>query len=136
MRSIPLLIAAGLLASCAAAPPAPVRTAEGMRQLDDLLAGKVPLAPANCVPPLRMSDMRVIDENTIAFRDGRSRAYVAHTTGCSNLRPNGSYALVTTQTGGFGLCRGDSAQVRDLAAGLIVGACAITDVTVFGVPGR
>lgn len=136
MRSVPLLIAGGLLASCAMAPAPPMRTAQGMQELNQLLAGKVPLGPANCVPPLRMSDMHVIDEDTIAFRDGRSRVFVVTTTGCSNLRPDGRYTLVTTQYGGLGLCHGDIAQVQDLSAGMVVGSCAINGVTQFGVPGR
>jgi hypothetical protein len=136
MRNILLLTAAAAMASCTTAPQPTTRSAEGQQQFNMLLAGKVAQPQVSCVPPLRMNDMKIIDEDTIAFRDGPAHVYVATTSGCSNLRPNGSYALVTKQYGGFGLCRGDISQVRDLASGMVVGSCSITSVTPFVIPGR
>lgn len=136
MRSIPFLIGAAILSSCVAAPPGPVRTADDQRRLDELLVGKVPQGEVSCLPSYNSNDMRVIDENTIAFRVGSSQTYVAHTTGCSNLRPGGPYALLTHQFGGMGMCRGDIAQVVDTTNGINVGSCAITGFTHFVRPGR
>ena len=129
MRSISLLIAGSILASCTAAPPAPLRTAQSQERYQQLLAGKMAQAPVSCLPSRSANDMTVIDEDTIAFRVGTGRVYVAHTSGCSNLRPNGPYALLTRQFGGSGLCRGDIAQVIDPLNNTTVGSCVFSDFT-------
>ena len=73
--------------------------------------------------------MRVIDDDTIAFRDGSRRTYVAHMNGgCSNLG-NTSYALVTHQFGSADLCSGDIARVVDTMNGMTVGSCAFGEFT-------
>jgi len=74
--------------------------------------------------------MRVIDEKTIAFRDGPARTVVAHTTGCNNL-DGPSYALVTHLVGTADLCTGDIARVVDTATGSVVGSCSFSDFTPF-----
>jgi hypothetical protein len=72
--------------------------------------------------------MVVIDENTVAFKIGSGRVYVAHMQGpCNNLGGNGSYALLTRPVGGLGLCRGDIAQVIDTSARITVGNCSFGD---------
>jgi hypothetical protein len=129
MRTISFLLGAAILSSCAAVPPAPTRTAEDQHRFEQLIAGKVAQANVSCLPSYNSNDMRVIDENTIAFRVGSSRTYVAHTSGCSNLRTSGPYALVTHQYGGMGLCRGDIAQVMDTLSGTTVGSCVFGDFT-------
>jgi hypothetical protein len=74
--------------------------------------------------------MVIIDENTIAFRTGGgNRVYVAHTNGCTNLRPGGPYALLTRQYGGPGLCSGDIAQVIDPLNRMTVGSCVFSNFT-------
>ena len=139
MRGIALLIATGALSACSVAPgptPVPVRTVDGQHQLDLMLAGRVPLRPVSCLPSPSLSgnDMRIIDENTLSFRYG-TEIYVAHTTGCRGLTPNGPYTLVSHQSPGTGLCRGDPAQVVESGAGFPISSCMITDITPF-VPAR
>lgn len=130
MRTMPLLIAGAVVASCSTAPPVPTRTAQGQQEIQRLLAGKVAGTPVSCLPSYNANDMRVIDENTIAFRvGGGSRVFVGRTSGCSNLRPGGPYALLTRQYGGTGLCRGDIAQVFDPLSHMTVGSCVIQDFT-------
>jgi hypothetical protein len=91
-----------------------------------LLAGKVAGPPQNCLSSYHQDDMVVIDENTIAFRQGSRRVYINHMQGgCSNL--GGSYALVTKQFGSSELCRGDIGQVVDLTNHLTVGSCVFGD---------
>jgi hypothetical protein len=112
---------------------APMRTVDSQHQLDLMIGGKVPLRPVSCLPSstLGSNDMKIIDSNTLAFRYG-SEVYVAHTTGCTNLSPNGPYTLLTHQFGGAtGLCRGDVAQVVESGGAIPVGSCMITDVTPF-----
>src|SRR5215208_1012877 len=137
MRGIALLMAGAVLASCTTAPPGPpVRTAERQRQYQQLLVGKVPQAPVSCLPHYRSGDMRVIDDDTIAFRDGTRRTYVAHMQGgCTNLGA-GHYTLVTKQFGSSQLCRGDIARVVDLLNGITVGSCVFGDFTPYVTPGR
>ena len=136
MRLIPILMAGAVLASCTTGPPAPtMRTAENQRQYQQLLAGKVAQAPTSCLPHYRSGDMRVIDDDTIAFRDGANRTYIAHMQGgCSNLG-SGHYALVTKQFGSADLCRGDIAQVVDTLNGFTVGSCVFGDFVPYVKPG-
>jgi hypothetical protein len=129
MRVVSLLIAGGLLASCTTAPQPTQRSAAKEAELAQLLAGKVAQRPISCLPHYRSSDMRVIDDDTIAFRDGSRRTYVAHMNGgCSNLG-NTSYALMTHQFGSADLCSGDSARVVDTMNGMTVGSCSFGEFT-------
>jgi hypothetical protein len=136
MRLISILITGAVLASCSTAPPAPTRTAAKQQEFQQLLNGKVAAAPVSCLPHYRSGDMRVIDDNTIAFRDGSSRVYVARMQGgCANLG-SGSYALVTRQYGSADLCRGDIAQVVDTLNGFTVGSCVFGDFVPYVRPRR
>ncbi len=130
MRGISLLIAGALLGSCTTAPQTmPVRSAKSEQQFQQLLAGKAAGAPVSCLPSYNANDMVVIDENTVAFKVGTGRVYVANMQGgCSNLG-RGPYALVTRQFGSSGLCRGDIAQVMDTMNGITVGSCVFGDFT-------
>jgi hypothetical protein len=73
--------------------------------------------------------MIVIDEQTVAFRQGSNRVYIAHMPGgCSNLgRP--PYAMVTKQFGTAQLCRGDIARIVDTTNRITVGSCVFGDFT-------
>lgn len=128
MHRIALLLLATGLASCTTAPPSPTRAARSQAELQSLIAGKVAEKPVSCLPSYNANDMVVIDENTIAFRSGASRVYIAHMNGpCSNLGGAGSYALLTRNTGGVGLCRGEIAQVIDTSSHIPVGSCSFGD---------
>jgi hypothetical protein len=135
MRVISLLLAGGLLASCTTAPEPTARAADKQAELAQLLVGKLPQKPISCLRHFQSGDMRVIDENTIAFRDGAARTFVAHMNGgCSNLGSGGS-ALVTHQFGTADLCRGDIARVVDTLNGMTIGSCAFGDFTPYVRPG-
>lgn len=126
MRGIALLLIGAALGSCSTAPQ-PGRSAKAEAHFQKLLAGKVAGKPLSCLPTFRSSDMVVIDEQTIAFRDGSRRVWVTNLeNGCSNLG-SGHYALVTKTFGGMGLCRGDIARVADLTNGITVGSCVFGD---------
>ena len=126
MRGISLLLLGAILSSCATAPPQPMRTAAKQHQFEQLLAGKVAGPPVSCLPTFRQDDMVVIDDSTVAFRQGSSRVYVNHMQGgCNNL--GGNYALVTRTFGGSQLCRGDIGQVVDLTNKFTVGSCVFGD---------
>jgi len=136
MRVIALLLAGGLLASCTTAPEPTHRAADKQQELDKLLAGKVAQKSVACIPHYRADDMRVIDDETIAFRDGARRTYVTHMNGvCSNLEGQ-SYALVTKKYGTADTCSGDIAHVVDTANGMTVGSCSFGDFTPYVTAGR
>lgn len=127
MRSIALLLIGAAIVGCATtAAQQPIRSAKDQQRYDQLLAGKVAGPPVSCLPTYHQDDMVVIDEQTVAFRQGSNRVYVNHMQGgCSNL--GGSYALVTKQFGSAQLCRGDIGQVVDLTNHFTVGSCVFGD---------
>ena len=134
MRVISLLVASAALASCTTTPQQTMRAPDKQVELARLLAGKVAQRPVSCLPHYQSGDMRVIDEDTIAFRDGARRTFVAHMNGgCSNLGSGGS-ALVTHQFGSAELCRGDIARVVDTLNGVTVGSCSFGDFTPYVTP--
>ena len=61
---------------CTTAPPPADADRPRPEQYEKLLAGKVAGKPISCLPTYRANDMVMIDEQTIAFRDGSSRVYV------------------------------------------------------------
>ena len=126
MRGLILLFAGAALVSCTTAPPQQTRTLAKQREYEQLLAGKVAGPPVSCLPHYSTNDMVVIDDSTIAFRQGTGRVYVNHMMGgCNNL--GGPYALVTRQFGNAQLCRGDIGQVVDLTNHFTVGSCVFGD---------
>ena len=129
MRSVIPLLIMGSVVGCTYAPAqqAPMVDAKAQQKLGRLLAGKVPGPPQSCLPSYRQKDMVVIDDYTIAFRDGVDRVWITKPRGGCNLLASGSYALVTRSGGGLGLCRGDIARVQDVRTGMLAGSCAMGD---------
>lgn len=128
MRRIALLLLVTGLASCTTTPPSPTRAERSQAELQRLISGKVAQPAVSCLPSYNANDMVVIDENTIAFRSGATRVYISQMNGpCSNLNGAGNYALLTKQTGGTGLCRGEIAQVIDTSSNITVGTCSFGD---------
>ena len=123
MRNIVLAaVSTALLAACATAPPQP-RTAAAERHLQQLLAGKAPGAPQTCLPFRTSSDMVIIDDSTVLFRDGGRRVWRTEMRGHCSALGSGHYTLVTRSFGGQGPCGGDIAQLVDLSSGMMVGSC-------------
>jgi hypothetical protein len=126
MRSMSLLLLTAALGGCMTSPP-PGRTAEAEAHLNQLLAGRTAGPPRSCLSDFRANNMVVIDDDTVVFRDGRTvyrNDFMG--AGCSRLG-SGHYALLTRRVGGIGLCRGDIAEVKDLANGMTVGSCVVGD---------
>jgi hypothetical protein len=128
MRLISVLMAGAVLASCTSGPqPPPHRTVQKEQEFQQLLGGKVAGAPISCLPHYQSGDMRIIDDQTIVFRDGNRRSFLAHMQGGCNNLGQGNYALVTKQYGNADLCRGDIARVVDVLNGFTVGSCVFGD---------
>jgi hypothetical protein len=137
MRVISVLMAGAVLASCTTGPqPPPMRTADKQAEYQRLLVGKVPQPAVSCLPHYRSGDMRTIDDETILFKDGTHRTYVAHMQGGCNGLANGHYALVTHQYGSPDLCRGDIARVVDIQNGFTIGSCVWGDFVPYVTAGR
>ena len=127
-----MLVAAAALGACTATSPQELAALAERDQakLASLTAGKVAGPPMSCLSNWRSRDMVVVNENVVAFRDGRKRLYINHMQGpCNGLGP-GRNALVT-QTTGTSLCRGDIAQVFDTTSRFNVGGCAFGDFIPF-----
>jgi len=91
MRVITLALAGAMLASCTTTPQQATRSPDKQAEFAQLVAGKVAQKPISCLPHYQSGDMRVIDEDTVAFRDGGRRTFVAHMNGgCSNLGSGGT----------------------------------------------
>ena len=138
MRSVVPVLMMAALAACNATSERMTMTAQADAQtrLDKLLAGKVAGTPQSCLPHYRANDMIVIDDYTIAFREGSKRVWINKPQGGCNLLSSGPYALVTHTTGGLGLCRGDIGTVADTLNHSTVGSCVIGDFVPYTVPGR
>jgi hypothetical protein len=110
--------------------------AKAQAKLNQLLAGKVPGRPQACLASYRANDMIVVDDYTIAFRDGTNRVWINKPAGGCNLLSAGPYALVTRNVGGMGLCRGDIGRVVDTLSHTTVGSCVMSDFVPYMTPGR
>ena len=121
--SIVLAVAgSALLGSCTTGQAREVQTPKAQKELADALAGHVPGKPVNCIPNYRTNNMRVIDDGTILFQDGRTIYLQRPRNACYGLS-NGSRTLVTRQFGTNNLCDGDINRLVDLSAGIQGGAC-------------
>lgn len=133
-KFILLSIAAAALAGCSYAPPpaAPPLSAKAQAQLGQLLAGKVAGQPQSCLPLQGANDMIVIDEYTIAYRDGVNRVWINKPQGgCRGL--GRGYALVTQRTTST-LCSGEIGQVIDPTSGVTLGSCVLSEFTPYTRP--
>jgi hypothetical protein len=137
MRSVISLLTLAAVAGCTYGPPqqAAMVDARAQARLNQLLAGKVPGRPQSCLPSYRGNDMVVIDDYTIAFRDGTNRVWINKPQGGCNLLSAGPYALVTHTSIGS-TCRGDIASVVDTMNHASVGTCVFNDFVPYTTPGR
>ncbi len=126
MRLVAALLMAAVVSACAPSAVSEPRTAKAELQLQKALQGKVAGAPVNCLPSTRTGDMTIVDDNTILFRDGRSRLYRNDPRGGCSPMGRGGYTLVTRSTTGE-MCRGDIVQVVDLTSRTFAGSCSLGD---------
>ena len=124
LRMSCLIVAgAALLASCnAAGSVQESRSPKAQRELADALAGRTAGKAVRCIPNYRATEMQVIDDWTILYRDGRTLYVQNPPTGCHGLGIGG-YTLVTRQFGVNQVCEGDINQLVDLRTGFHGGSC-------------
>jgi hypothetical protein len=135
MRTLCLVLAsAAAVGGCATAPPQP-RSAAAEQQLQQLLAGKVAGPGRSCLPAYRSSDMVVIDDDTVLFKDGSRRVWRTEMRGPCTFLGSSSYALVTSSFGNGGPCAGEIAQLTDLTSGMVASTCAWGEFVPYTVSG-
>lgn len=122
-------------ASCAAAPYDQRYDERARAQLARALAGRVPGPEINCIPNYRTTNMRIIDDHTILFDEGRTVYVQKPRGGCRGIG-SGSYTLVTRPFGTSQLCSGDINQLVDLRTGMTGGACVFGPYRPYTKPGR
>lgn len=125
MRPLALLVIGAALVSCTTTSEPVQRSPRDQQKLDALLAGKEQGAPMTCLQTYDANDMQIIDDRTVAYRTGRRTVYLMHLSPGCHMLGTGNYALLTRQTGGMGMCRGDIAQVVDTTNRITVGSCGI-----------
>jgi hypothetical protein len=124
LRPATLLLVTAAVSACAASAVSEPRTARAESKLARELAGKVAGPPVKCLPSIRTSDMTIVDDNTILFRDGRNRVYRNDPPGGCSPMGGAGYTLVTRSITGQ-MCRGDFVQVVDLRSRITAGACSL-----------
>lgn len=94
-------------------------------KLAKALAGRAPGAPVSCIGNSRGSNMQVIDDNTILFREGGTVYVQKPSGGCHGL--DSGYSLVTRMSGTSRLCRGQIGEVVDRVSGFTYSSCVFGD---------
>ena len=124
---------AALLASCSTAPVQETRSPRAERQLAAALAGRTAQPPVRCLPSYRTTQMEVVDDWTILYKDGRTTYVQNPRGGCRGLGI-GAYTMVTRQYGTNQLCDGDISQLVDLRTGMNGGSCVFGPFTPYTKP--
>lgn len=135
MRNVTPLLLAAVLVGCSLAPPPPAPNYEGQRHLAQWLNGLVRSGPPqDCLASFHQKEMTIVDNSTIAFKDGPGRVWIQKTKSpCSPLAGPGPYALLTRSTTSS-LCSGDIAQVVETTSGMDVGSCVMGEFTPYSRP--
>jgi len=117
-----------LLAGCATT----TQTASGPDvRLEKALAGKVAGTPQNCIR-LDQATGSEIFRDTILYRAGRNRYYLADAPGCGGS--NRFDSILVQNVFGAQLCRGDTVRVVERTGGFTSGFCAIGGFTPYTSP--
>lgn len=101
-------------------------SAKSAEKLGKALAGRTAGAPVSCIGNMRGSDMQVIDDNTILFKEGGTVYVQKPRGGCHGLGSS-NYTLVTRIAGSNRLCRGQIGEIVDRVSGFTYGSCVFDD---------
>lgn len=116
------LAVAAILGSCASAPDAPRRSAADQRALDRALQGRVAGTQVRCLPVFGSTDVQVIDDWTILFRQGGTIYVQNPAGGCPGIGSHRN-TMVSRVWGNGQVCSGDIQHLVDLSTGIGGGAC-------------
>lgn len=101
-------------------------SARSAEKLGKALAGRTAGQPVGCISNMRGSDMTVIDDYTILFKEGGTIYVQKPHGGCYGLG-NGNYSLVTRIAGSNRLCSGQIGELVDRVSGYGYGSCVFGD---------
>ena len=125
-----LLAAAGTATLISASSIAPAQTdaysSKAANKLAKALAGRTPGQPVSCIGNMRGSDMQIVDDQTILYRQGGTVYVQKPSGGCHGLG-SGNYTLLTRLHGSTRLCRGQIGEVVDRVSGFTYGSCVFGD---------
>lgn len=117
------LLAVGFVAaSCVSSPSEPQQSAADLKQLDRALEGRVAGEPVRCLPPFGSTDVQVIDDWTILFRQGGVVYVQKPAGGCSGIGSHRN-VMVSRVWGNGQVCSGDIQHLVDPSTGIGGGAC-------------
>jgi hypothetical protein len=122
-----------LLAACSTTPPQVARSADDQQELAKALAGRVPGKPVDCLPSYRATDMTIIDDWTILFKDGSTIYLQSPRGGCPGIESHRN-VLVTKLHGTTQLCSGDISHLVDPSTGIGGGACVFSQFVPYTKP--
>ena len=125
-----LLAAAGTATLATASSIAPAQSdaysPKAANKLAKALAGRTPGEPVSCIGNMRGSDMQIVDDRTILYREGGTIYVQKPSGGCHGLG-SGHYTLLTRLHGSTRLCRGQIGEVVDRVSGFTYGSCVFGD---------
>lgn len=111
-----------LVASSIAPAQYEARSSKEAQKLARALAGRMPGKPVDCISNYRGSDMQIIDDQTILFREGGTVYVQKPRGGCYGLG-NGNYTLITRLHATHRLCSGQIGEMVDRVSGFGYGSC-------------
>ena len=117
-----LVLVATVLGGCASAPEAPQRSEADQQQLVRSLQGRTAGASVRCLPRYGTTDVQVIDDWTILFRQGGIIYVQTPRGGCPGIG-SGRNTMVARIWGNGQVCEGDIQHLVDLSTGIGGGAC-------------
>lgn len=97
-------------------------SAKSADKLARALAGRTAGPPVSCIGNSRGSEMTVVDDYTILFKEGGTVYVQKPRGGCQGIG-NGFYSLVTRINGSSRLCSGQIGEVVDRTTGFGYGSC-------------
>jgi hypothetical protein len=101
-------------------------SAKSAQKLSKALAGRTAGQPVSCIGNMRGSDMQIIDDYTILFKEGGTVFVQKPRGGCYGIG-NGNYTLVTRLNGSSRLCNGQIGEIVDRVSGYGFGSCVFGD---------
>lgn len=95
-------------------------------KLAKALGGRTAGQPVGCISNSRGSDMQIVDDRTILFRQGATVYVQKPSGGCHGLG-SGNYTLLTRLQGTSRLCSGQIGEVVDRTSGFTYGSCVFSE---------
>lgn len=122
IASCSILLAASTGAPARSDTPAP----EAAAKLAKALAGRTPGAPVGCINNFRDTDMTIIDDQTILFKEAGTVYLQRPQSRCDGL-DRSHYTLVTRLHGSNRLCSGQIGDIVDPVSGAFTGSCVFSE---------